>query len=212
MLPPEACDEPDCAEYKADYDIELWGWAGDPDPNALLQIFRCDAIGSSSDSQYCNPEFDAMYDTQTNAATAEERKTILAEMQNLIYDEAVYDIVFYDANLAAYRTDHFGGWQNQPANGTPLFTYSTLQYTVLTDATAQPSPTAAPSAEPGASAAPTPAPDGGGSDDSGNLVMTYALFIGAIIVVGRDRADVHLPPPLGPRRRQGRGGIAARRP
>jgi hypothetical protein len=37
--------------------------------------------------------------------------------------------------------------------------------------------------EPGASAAPTPAPDGGESDDSGNLVMTYALFIGAIIVV-----------------------------
>jgi vacuolar-type H+-ATPase subunit I/STV1 len=48
-----------------------------------------------------------------------------------------------------------------------------------------PSPSAAPSAEPGATAAPTPAPsgDGGESDDSGNLVMTYALFIGAIIVV-----------------------------
>jgi peptide/nickel transport system substrate-binding protein len=185
VLPPEACEEPNCAEYKADYDIELWGWAGNPDPNALLQIFRCDAIGSSSDSQYCNPEFDAMYDAQTNAATADERKTILAEMQNLIYDEAVYDIVFYDANLAAYRTDKFAGWQNQPANGTPLFTYSTLQYTMLTDATAQPSPTVAPSVEPGASAAPTatPAPEGGESDDSGNLAVTYALFIGAIIVV-----------------------------
>ncbi len=184
VLPPEACDEPNCAEYKADYDIELWGWAGNPDPNALLQIFRCDAIGSSSDSQYCNPEFDAMYDAQTNAATAEERKTILAEMQNLIYDQAVYDIVFYDAPLAAYRTDRFAGWQNQPkANGTPLFTYGTLQYTMLTDATAQPSPTAAPSAEPGASAAPTPAPEGGESDDSGSLAMSYALFIGAIIVV-----------------------------
>lgn len=184
VLPPEACEEPNCAEYKADYDIELWGWAGNPDPNALLQIFRCDAIGSSSDSQYCNPEFDSMYDAQTGAAAADERKTILAEMQNLIYDQAVYDIVYYDANLAAYRTDRFGGWQNQPkANGVPLFTYSTLQYTLLTDATLEPTPTAAPSVEPGASAAPTPAPDGGESDDSGNLVMTYALFIGAIIVV-----------------------------
>ena len=184
VLPPEACEEPNCAEYKADYDIELWGWAGNPDPNALLQIFRCDAIGSSSDSQYCNPEYDSMFDAQTNAATAEERKAILAEMQNLIYDEAVYDIVYYDAPLAAYRTDRFGGWQKQPKeNGTPLFTYGTLQYTMLTDATPEPTPTAAPSAEPGASAAPTPAPEGGESDDSGNLVMTYALFIGAIIVV-----------------------------
>ncbi|HYN48736.1 MAG TPA: ABC transporter substrate-binding protein [Candidatus Nanopelagicales bacterium] len=180
VLPPEAG-----AEYKADYDIELWGWAGNPDPNALLQIFRCDAIGSSSDSQYCNPEFDAMFDAQTAAATAEERKTILAKMQNLVYDQAVYDILFYDANLAAYRTDKFGGWQNQPlANGTPLFTYGTLQYTLLTDATAVPSPTAAPSAEPGASAtpAPTPAPSGsGGTDGTGG--DSTALYIGILVAV-----------------------------
>ena len=32
----------------------------------------------------------------------------------MIYDQAVYDILYYDSNLAAYRTDKFGGWQNQP--------------------------------------------------------------------------------------------------
>ena len=53
------------------------------DPNGLLQIFKCDAIGDSSDSQYCNPAFDKMYDDQLAAQTADERKTILAEMQNL---------------------------------------------------------------------------------------------------------------------------------
>ena len=108
-------------------------------------------------------------------------------MQNMIYDQAVYDILFYNANLAAYRTDHFVGWQNQPlANGTPMFTYGTLQYTLLKDATAQPSPTAAPTAAPSGapSAAPTPAPSGdGGTGGSGDLTLTYALFIGAIIVV-----------------------------
>ena len=51
-------------------------------------------------------------------------------MQNLIYDEAPYDILFYDTNLDAYRTDRFAGWQNQPVDtGTPFFTYSTLDYT-----------------------------------------------------------------------------------
>ena len=128
--------------------------------------------GRSSDSQYCNPAFDKLYDQQNIATTADARKTILAQMQNLIYDQAVYDILYYDANLAAYRTDHFGGWQNQPpANGIPLFSYGTLQYTLLTDATAAPSPTPAPSAaperrprashrpraSPAASPAPTPA-------------------------------------------------------
>ena len=188
VLPPEAGKD-----YTANYDIELWGWAGNPDPNALLQIFRCDAIGSSSDSQYCNPAFDKMYDSQNAAATADARKTILAQMQNLIYDQAVYDILYYDANLAAYRTDHFGGWQNQPlANGTPLFTYGTLQYTLLTDATAVPSPTPVITTAPGASPTPvasaapsatggTTAPAGGTGD---NTVLYVVILVAVLVVAG----------------------------
>ncbi len=175
-------------DAKAKYDIELWGWAGNPDPNALLQIFTCDAIGSTSDSQYCNPEFDRLYELQLTQA-GEERHATLAQIQNLIYDEAPYDVLFYDANLDAYRTDRFAGWQNMPDNGTPLFTYGDLNYSLLTDATAVASPeptepgtTAAP-VEPGATAAPaTPAPDSGsaaGSDSSSMLI----LGLGAVIVI-----------------------------
>ena len=75
-------------------------------------------------------------------------------MQNLIYDQAPYDILYYDSNLVAYRTDKFAGWQNMPSNGTPLFTYGTINYTLLTDATVAPSP--APSASGG-----TNSPSGG---------------------------------------------------
>lgn len=183
ILPPEACEEPDCAEYKADYDIELWGWAWGPDPNNALQVFLCEAIGSSSDSQYCNPAYDELYAQQAAAQTDEERLAILTEMQNILYDEAVYDILFYDANLAAYRTDRFAGWQNQPLeDGTPFFTYSTLQYTMLTDATAEPSPTPEQSVEPGATEAPTPTADGGTGDDGDNTAL-MAGILGAVIVV-----------------------------
>ncbi len=123
ILPPEAGDG-----YTADYDIELWGWSGNVDPNGLLQVFKCDAIGSSSDSQYCNPEYDALYEDQLVAPTAEARHAILEQMQNIVYDDAPYDILYYDANLEAYRTDRFAGWEKQPsANGTPLFTYSHTQ-------------------------------------------------------------------------------------
>ncbi len=137
ILPPEAGDK----KYKADYDIELWGWSGAIDPNGLLQVFRCEEIGTSSDSQYCDPSYDQMYADQLKAPTAEARKAILSQMQNKIYDEAVYDILYYDANTEAYRTDRFAGWTKQPeSNGTPFFTYSTLDYTKLTDAKAVPTP------------------------------------------------------------------------
>jgi peptide/nickel transport system substrate-binding protein len=199
VLPPEACPkkDPNCPEYRADYDIELWGWAWGPDPNGMTQIFRCDYIGSSSDSQYCNPEYDKLYDEQATATSDDARHALLAQMQNLIYDEAPYDVLFYDSNLAAYRTDKFSGWQNQPIdNGTPLFTYSTLQYTMLTDATAQPTqPPAVESQEPGssASAAPTEGPaatsgDGStpasGSGDNTLLIVGVIALVVIVVVVG----------------------------
>jgi peptide/nickel transport system substrate-binding protein len=160
ILPPEAGDK-----YKADYDIELWGWSGGIDPNGLLQVFKCDAIGSSSDSQYCNTAYDKMYDEQLAAPNPEARKTILSQMQNQIYDQGVYDILFYDANLEAWRTDRFAGWEKQPAsNGTPFFTYSTLDYTKLIDAKTAPS--AAPSA-----AAASGAPDSSGSPTSSSAAV-----------------------------------------
>ena len=179
VLPPEG-------DGKADYDIELWGWAGNVDPNALLQIFKCDAIGSSSDSQYCNPAFDKLYDDQLAATTDDTRKAILTQMQNLIYDEAPYDILYYDANLEAYRTDRFAGWQNQPtANGTPMFSYGTLGYTLLTDATAQPSAAPSEAAPSGASAGPvaTAAPSAAGGDTTSGSGNSTLLILGAILLI-----------------------------
>lgn len=182
ILPPEAGEG-----YTADYDIELWGWSGNVDPNGLIAIFKCDAIGSSSDSQYCNPAFDALYDEQLLAQTAEERKSILAEMQNIIYDDAPYDILYYDANTEAYRTDRFAGWANQPsANGVPLFTYSTLNYTKLVNAVAEPS--AEPSAGASGGAAPTaeatPATGDGTAASSNSMLIIAAVVIVAVIAIG----------------------------
>ena len=179
LLPPEGGDP---KANLAKYDIELWGWSGNPDPNALLQIFRCDAIGGTSDSLYCNPEYDKLYDQQLKAPSADARHQLLAQMQNLIYDQAPYDILYYDANLAAYRTDKFAGWVNMPSNGTPFFSYGTLNYTVLTDATAAPSqPPAEASAAPGASGA---AASPGASSAPADTTNTSSGSNTALIVIG----------------------------
>jgi peptide/nickel transport system substrate-binding protein len=165
---------------KAKYDISLWGWAGNPDPNGLLEIFRCDEIGSSSDSNWCSKDYDALYDKESKES-GDQRKATLAEMQNMVYDQAVYDILYYDSNLDAYRTDRFAGWRNQPSNGTPIFSYGTAQYTLLTDATAVPTPgpTTAASAAPGATAAPSPS----GTSGSGNNTTLIILLVIILILV-----------------------------
>jgi peptide/nickel transport system substrate-binding protein len=174
-------------EGPANYDIYMWGWVGDPDPTSLLNFFRTEEIGGSSDSYYSNPRYDELFELQRAEPDPEQRLEYLTEMQELTYNEAPYHILYYDSELHAYRTDKFGGWTNQPSqNGTPLFGYGPFGYTKLTAAAAEPS--AAPSvAAPsdGASAGPaTPAPSADGEPASGssNTILLVA-GIGALVAV-----------------------------
>jgi peptide/nickel transport system substrate-binding protein len=181
MLPPEA-------DGTADYDLFIWGWSGSPDPSVLLEVFTCDAIGGSSDSLWCDQTFDDLYAKQ-NTEGGSERQATLAELQQYWYEQAPYHILYYDANLHAYRTDKFGGWQNQPKTGTPLFATGTLNYTLLTLASeASPSPDASAGPSDGSSAAPaTPAPsgDGGsGSTTSDNTMLIVGVLAVVAVVVG----------------------------
>jgi ABC-type dipeptide transport system, periplasmic component len=184
LLPPEAGGKAN----KAKYDIEFWGWSGNPDPNALLAVFRCDEIGNLSDSNFCDPAYDSLYD-QESKLSGPERNAVLSTMQNMIYDLAVYDILYYDANLDAYRTNKFTGLQNMPANGTPLFTYGTFNYTQLTDATAVPTPgpTSAATTAPGTSSAPaTPSPTatpGGTSSGGDNTTLIIIVLVLVVLAV-----------------------------
>lgn len=177
MLSPEAGD------YKAEFDMFIWGWGGDVDPNSLLEIFTCDQIGGSSDSLYCNPAYDELFAKQNAAASYEERKGIMDQMQDLIYDEAPYHILFYDASLDAWRTDTFTGWQLQPeGNGSPLFGYGSFGYRVLQLAAAEPTPaaTADPGATPGAA---TPAPSAAPGEPASSGGDSTLLIVGVVLVV-----------------------------
>lgn len=185
MLPPEAGG----AGNKADYDLFIWSWYGNPDPNALLQVYTCAAIGTSSDSNWCDPEYDKMYEEQNKAQTLDERKKLIAEMQQLFYDQVPHDILYYDGELDAYRTDRFAGWQNMPrANGVPLFTYGTYDYTLLTNAAAasSPSPTASvgPSESASAGASEAPSATAAPVEETSTSSNTPLLIVGIVVLAG----------------------------
>ena len=167
----------------ADYDIELWGWVGGADPDFLLSIFITSQIGVWSDSNYSNPAYDALYDQQKKAATFEARKPIVDEMQNLIYDEAPYHVLFYDAELHAYRTDKFEGWVLQPRDGgVSLFATGVETYLNLVPAGSTATASPPPAAPSGGSAAPSAAPTtGSGSTTSSSTPLL--LGVGAVVVL-----------------------------
>jgi len=197
LLPPEA-------DGTADWDMFIWGWVGDPDPQSLLSFFTTDQIGSSNDSFFSDPEYDDLFKKQQRAVDTSERKGYIARMQQIVYDKAPYHVLYYDSELHAYRTDRFAGWTNQPPDsGTPLFGYGPIGYLSLTDAKATPS--AAPSAaapSPGstaageASAAPSPGGPGVPATSSGSntplllagLIVLVVVLAGGILVMRRRSA------------------------
>jgi peptide/nickel transport system substrate-binding protein len=173
---------------KANFDTYMWGWVGDVDPTSLLQPFTTDEIaGGSSDTFWSNARFDELFKKQGQELDPTKRKAMLQEMQEIFYAEVPNIPLYYDSELHAYRTDRFGGWQNQPPDsGTPLFGFGPIGYTLLTDASVQPSPSPAESAAAGGSASPgaaTPAPSGGTGTPAASTDSTLPIVVGAIVAV-----------------------------
>ncbi len=99
-----------------DFDIIFWGWGTDPDPAFLLGALLCSEIDSGfSETGYCNPTYDELYDQQAVATDIAERRAIIAEMQRIALEDVPYIIPYYDDAVQAYRNDTFVGWQDSSA-------------------------------------------------------------------------------------------------
>ena len=146
--------------YATDFDMFIWGWGSDPDPDFILSVMTCGQINNYSDSFYCNEEYDRLYELQKTQLDTEERVETVYEMQRIIYEDTPYVILFYDNLLEAYRTDDFTGWTTQPEEGGSLgFTYGAYNYLNLK---------------------PLSASAGGGSDDGGGS-STGLFLIGGLL-------------------------------
>ena len=94
-----------------DFDVILWGWGSDPDPNLLLSVMTTDEIPTgSSETGYSNAEFDDLYYEQASELDLNRRKDLVWQMQQIVFDDVVYIIPYYDLNVQAYRSDRFKGF------------------------------------------------------------------------------------------------------
>ena len=97
-----------------DYDVMLWGWGSDPDPAFLLGVGLCSEIETGfSETGYCNPEFDALYEAQAVETDPATRVEQIHEMQRILVEDVPYIIPYYQQSLQAWRTDTFTGWLDE---------------------------------------------------------------------------------------------------
>ncbi len=92
-----------------DYDLVIWGWGGDPDPDFILSIMLCDQfeVGGWSDSGYCNAEYDQLYLDQQRASDLAQRQATIYKMQELLFRDKPYIVLYNYDSLEAYRSDRF---------------------------------------------------------------------------------------------------------
>jgi peptide/nickel transport system substrate-binding protein len=119
------------AIYAADYDMFIWAWGSDPDPDFILSVLTCDQIMGWSDTFWCNEDYSRMYQEQKEQLDIDERAATIKEMQRIAYEENPYIIFYYDNQTEAWRTDKFEGWTKTPRAADPgqvAFTFTTKTY------------------------------------------------------------------------------------
>lgn len=119
-----------------DYDMFVWGWGVEPNPNFQLSVFTCGqrSTGSNghytpgwSDSFYCNKSYDQMYNEQQTLDGA-ARDRVVQAMEQQLYVNDPYSLLYYYNDTQAYRSDLFTGFAPQPDTSNGLLLYQEVSW------------------------------------------------------------------------------------
>ncbi|MGL6252147.1 MAG: ABC transporter substrate-binding protein, partial [Billgrantia desiderata] len=97
-----------------DFDATILGWSGRTDrldPQFFLSTLdsRQSNPGGNNPGGYENPEFDALFDQQSQAFDMDERQRIVQEMQELYKPDAPLVVLFHRDEVVAFNHDAFEG-------------------------------------------------------------------------------------------------------
>jgi peptide/nickel transport system substrate-binding protein len=97
-------------DFAPDFDLFIWGWGGDVDPNFILSVLLTSQIESWSDCNWSNEEYDELFLKQQTQIDVQERIATVHRMQEIVYDESPYIPLVYPLDLLAANTTDWTGW------------------------------------------------------------------------------------------------------
>jgi peptide/nickel transport system substrate-binding protein len=97
-------------QQTGNFDMYIWYWCGDPDPDYQLSVFTTsqtgkDGDGHLSDGNWSDPAYDEMFDQQRATLDQDARQQIVYDMQQYVYDQVPAIPLVYPNTIQAYRTD-----------------------------------------------------------------------------------------------------------
>jgi len=97
-------------QFAPDFDMAIWGWGGDVDPNYILSIMTTGQIESWSDCNWSNAEYDKLFLEQQTTIDVQERIAKVQRMQQIVYEESPYIPLVYSLDLESADTGQWTGW------------------------------------------------------------------------------------------------------
>jgi peptide/nickel transport system substrate-binding protein len=122
-----------------------WGWTPFVDPDPMLSYFTCDQIASDpkdptnyyNDANYCDPEYDKLYQQQKVELDRNKREDIVHKMLTRLQQSAVYNVIYTYPDTQAYVKGRFEGFVRQPAKiGPVVYSNTSPSYARLKPVTA----------------------------------------------------------------------------
>ncbi len=155
--------------YAPDYDLFLWYWYSDPDPNFLLSVLTTGQVGWWSDTGWSDKEYDRLYQQQQTTLDDQARKDLIWQMEQMVYEQSPYVTLTYPEWLESYNDTQWTGWVKTPAGDGPVI-YT--QYNIDSYLFAEPKP-----------ATEQAASEGGGSTGVIIVVVVAVVVVAAVTLV-----------------------------
>ena len=100
--------------FAPDFDMVLWWWMGDADPQFILSLLTEAQIGGWSDTNWVDPEYETLYLEQSTAVDPAARTAAIQRMQEIAYESSPYLIFGYFQFLEAYDSVRWEGYVQAP--------------------------------------------------------------------------------------------------
>lgn len=90
------------------FQMQMSQWQPYVDPDFQLSVFTCDQYGGWSDSGFCNPGYDRMYQEQGTTMNLSARRALVYRMQEMLYKDLPYINISYPDWIEAHSPDWTG--------------------------------------------------------------------------------------------------------
>ncbi len=96
--------------WAPDYDLVAWDLVGNYDPGQTMDYFTTSQFGLNNDYYWSNPTFDKLAVAQAGAVDPQQRKAIIWQMQQIMYQQTPNIVMNYPDDLEAVNTAKWTGW------------------------------------------------------------------------------------------------------